>query len=92
MKEHDYFSQFAGEDIDSPIVNDFGEDYDWTENAIPTREFERLLFRFIRTITRDEKSFQRACDDMGQYGSDEQWQIVCNTLDYIEHPDDFEVS
>jgi hypothetical protein len=90
MTEQAYFTQFAGEDIESPIVNDFSKDYDWTANAIPTREFERELFRVMKAYTADSSNFVWAMESLSQKGSDEQWAIVCNTLEYLSYPDDFE--
>ena len=81
-------------DESTEAINPVGKETDWTKNwtknAMPTHAFELALNQIVLSYVSDDTSYQWCAEKVAQHGSDEQWQMVLNTLEYLDHPDDFE--
>lgn len=54
--------------------------------ALQARKFDQMLFTAIRLFHIDDGRYERHMEEISLLCSDEQWDIVCNTMDMIRDP------
>lgn len=54
--------------------------------ALQARKFDQMLFTAIRLFHIDDGRYERHMEEISLLCSDEQWGIVCNTMDMIRDP------